>query len=53
MDLALKDNLRIVCINRHGVLSIPRGQDVIEAGDKVIVVTTHLGLRDILDILKK
>ena len=52
MDLALKDNLRIVCINRHGVLSIPRGQDVIEAGDKVIVVTTHLGLRDILDILQ-
>ncbi len=53
MNLDLKDNLRIVCINRHGVLSIPRGHDIIKVGDKVIIVTTHLGLQDIRDILKK
>ncbi len=52
-QLKLKDNLRIVCINRHGTISIPRGQDSLQAGDTVIVVTTHLGLHDVQDILKK
>lgn len=52
-DLALRDNLLIGCINRHGDILIPRGQDCILVGDTVIVVTTHTGLRDISDILGK
>lgn len=51
--LNLKDNLLIACINRNGKVSIPRGQDTIQVGDTVIVVTTVKGLKDLKDILKK
>ncbi len=50
-QLKLKDNLLIACINRDGKVILPRGQDVIAVGDTVIVVTTHLGLGDISDII--
>ena len=49
----LKDNLLIACINRNGNIQIPRGQDTIQAGDTVVVVTSIPGLRDLKDILKK
>lgn len=52
-DLNLKDNLLIACINRGGIIRIPRGQDTIQPGDSVIVVTTVCGLNDLKDILKK
>jgi trk system potassium uptake protein TrkA len=52
-ELTLKSGLLIGCINRHGKIIIPRGQDHIQVGDTVIVVTTHKGLRDISDILGK
>lgn len=50
--LKLKDNLLISCINRRGKIIIPRGQDIINFGDTVIVVTTNTGLNDLNDILK-
>ena len=53
MDLNLKSDLLICCINRNGNIIIPRGQDYILPGDTVMVVTTQKGLRDINDILKK
>ncbi|MCR5531263.1 MAG: Trk system potassium transporter TrkA [Lachnospiraceae bacterium] len=46
-----KDNLVIACINRDGRIIIPSGQDTIEVGDEVTVVTTHSGFRDLQDIL--
>ena len=52
MKLKKKDNLLIACIGRRGKIIFPRGQDAIEAGDTVIVVTTHTGFRDISDILE-
>lgn len=52
MDLDLKDNLLICCINRNGTILTPRGQNKIQVGDTVIVVTTNRGLQDIRDILK-
>lgn len=52
MELNLKDNLLICCINRKGTILTPRGQNKIKVGDTVIVVTTNRGLRDIRDILK-
>ena len=52
VDLQLKDNVLIACINRQGRIIIPRGQDAIRQGDTVIVVTTHLGFKDINDILQ-
>ena len=52
MDLNLKDNLLICCINRNGQILTPRGQNIIKVGDTVILVTTNRGLGDIRDILK-
>ncbi|MBO4325113.1 MAG: Trk system potassium transporter TrkA [Lachnospiraceae bacterium] len=49
--LALKQNVLIACINRDGRIIIPSGQDTIEVGDEVTVVTTHSGFRDLQDIL--
>lgn len=52
MDMNLRDNLLVCCINRNGSIIIPRGQDCIQPGDTVMVVTTNGGLRDISDIVK-
>ncbi|MFR2645611.1 MAG: Trk system potassium transporter TrkA [Blautia coccoides] len=51
-DLDIRNNLLITCINRNGKITSPRGQDSIQLGDTVIVVTTVKGLHDIKDILK-
>ena len=50
-DLRLKDGLLIACINRMGEIIIPSGNDSIENGDTVIVVSKAnryvVDLRDI------
>ncbi|MGN0165567.1 MAG: Trk system potassium transporter TrkA [Lachnospiraceae bacterium] len=51
-DLSLKKNLLICFINRNGSIIIPSGQDSIQVGDTVMIVTTHLGFSDISEILK-
>ncbi|MBQ4137429.1 MAG: Trk system potassium transporter TrkA [Clostridia bacterium] len=51
--LKLKKNILIACITRGGKIIIPRGRDIIEKGDTVIVVTTHKGFEDISDILEE
>ena len=53
MDLSLKKNLLVACINHNGRIIIPRGHDQIEIGDTVIIVTTQKGLQDVNDILRK
>lgn len=50
--LELKNDIIIACISRGGRIITPRGKDVILPGDRVIVVTTHKGFKDISDILK-
>lgn len=52
MNLSLKENLLVASINRNGSVLIPSGQDSIQVGDSVMIVTTHTGFKDILDILK-
>ena len=49
-QLRLRKNLLIAAINRSGSILIPTGQDAIEPGDTVIVVTTEPGLRSLTDI---
>ena len=49
--LSLKDHMLITCINRGGRIIIPRGNDMIQPGDSVIVVTTQKGIDGIEDIL--
>ena len=51
-DLNIKKNVLVACINRNGKTIIPRGQDTIEIGDTVIIVTINVGLKDINDILE-
>lgn len=52
MELPLKKNLLISFINRNGRIIIPTGQDCIHVGDTVMIVTTHTGFHNILDILE-
>ena len=52
MNLSLKKDLLISFINRSGSIIIPSGQDCIQVGDTVMIVTTHTGFNDILDILE-
>lgn len=52
MRLPLKKNLLISFISRNGSIIIPSGQDFIQVGDSVMIVTTHTGFKDILDILE-
>ncbi|MDD6238119.1 MAG: TrkA C-terminal domain-containing protein, partial [Oscillospiraceae bacterium] len=39
-------------INRQGKIITPTGQDTIQEGDIVVVVTTHKGIRDLGDIVR-
>lgn len=51
-QLNLKPNILIACINHKGAIITPGGQDVIQVGDTVVVITTNTGLHDIRDILR-
>lgn len=51
LNKKLKKGLLIAFINRNGQILIPSGNDSIEVGDTVMVVTTHTGFNDIQDIL--
>ena len=52
MQLNLKEGVLIAAIRRGRTQITPHGQDVILAGDSVVVVTKNLALKDIKDILK-
>ena len=51
-DLHTTEGLLLCAIRRGNRIIIPRGQDSIQLGDSVVVITTVLGLKDIGDILK-
>ncbi len=51
-ELKFKEDVLIAAILRKGAVIIPRGYDAIEPGDSVIVVSKHLGLKDITDVLR-
>lgn len=51
MDLQLKKDLLVCFISRKGRVFIPTGQDHIQVGDEVMIVTTHTGFHDLTDIL--
>lgn len=53
MNLPLKDNLQIICINRRGKIILPQGSDVIMPDDMVVVLTSRKGLGTLEDILKR
>lgn len=51
-DLELKENLLVSLICREGKIIFPGGNDYIQVGDTVMIVTTYTGLANIQDILK-
>lgn len=51
-DLNLKDAILVAAITRGRKCIIPNGEDVIQHGDHVIVVTTLHGLKDLEDIIR-
>jgi trk system potassium uptake protein TrkA len=51
-ELGIKKNLLVCAINRHGRIITPTGQDTIEEGDIVVIVTTQKGIRDLGDIVR-
>lgn len=51
-DLNLKKGTLIACITRHGETFTPGGNDCINVGDTVIVVTTHKGIATLEQILE-
>ena len=50
-ELQLKSNNLIACIARKRNIIIPNGDDSIQVGDNVIVITMERQIRDIEDIL--
>ncbi len=51
-ELKIKSGILVGCIERGGHVFIPHGQDKLEAGDSVVIVTTIAGLTDLEDILE-
>ena len=51
-QLKFKNDVLIASIFRNGEVIVPRGNDVIQPGDAVIIVTKQLGLHDLSDILR-
>ena len=52
MELSFKPGVLIAAIQRGRMQITPRGHDVIEPGDSVVIVTKDLALNDITDILR-
>ena len=50
-ELSLKQNQLVCCITRGNKVIIPRGNDSIQLGDSVIIVTLERGLNDISEIV--
>ncbi len=50
-DMRLKKDVLLAFINRNGRILIPSGNDSIEVGDTVMLVTSHEGFNDLQDIL--
>ena len=51
-ELRLRNGVLIACILRKDKILIPSGNDIIERGDTVIIVTTESQIKEIKEILK-
>lgn len=52
MEMQFKEGVLVAAILRERKVIIPHGQDSIQVGDAVVIVSNHLVLHDIADILK-
>ncbi|MBP3434682.1 MAG: NAD-binding protein, partial [Clostridia bacterium] len=51
-QLKFKKDVLIASITRGDTVIVPRGHDVIQAGDAVVIVSKQIGLHDVTDVLK-
>jgi trk system potassium uptake protein TrkA len=52
MDLPIRPGIVVCAIIHRNNVTIPSGQDSIQTGDQVVLVTNRRGLRSLNDILK-
>lgn len=52
MELNLKPGVLVAAIFRDGKVILPRGNHQLQVGDAVVVVSNHLGLHDMIEILR-
>ncbi len=52
-DLPTKPEYLIACIGRKGRIIIPGGDDRIQVGDSVVIVTTERGTEDLREMLRR
>ena len=52
MEMQFRPGVLVAAILRDRKVVIPRGHDSIQVGDSVVIVSNHLGLHDITDILR-
>ena len=52
-DLKLRSNSLVAVIVRKGKVIVPFGNDHIEAGDSVIIITCDPGLSDLSEVIRK
>ena len=50
-ELQIDENTLVACIIRNRKMILPRGKDVMQVGDSVVVVTAMLGIKDISDVI--
>ncbi len=51
-ELKIRKGILVASITRNGKIIVPRGSDVLQKGDTVIIITQMTGLNDISDILQ-
>ena len=51
-ELKFKENVLVGAIYRNKQVIVPRGNDVIEAGDAVVIISKKLGITDVAEILR-
>ena len=51
-DLRFRKDILIASISRGDNVIIPRGNDVVQAGDTVVVVSRQLGLQELAEVLE-
>lgn len=53
LEMPIRPDVLLCCINRKGRRIIPHGRDELREGDTVIVVSTRRGMKDLEDIFEK
>ena len=52
-ELHFKNNVLIAAIIRNGKTIFPTGDDILEVGDKIVVITLLTNITHIYDLLKR